>query len=440
VTALHALLRRLVDVKAEEVGALLWSFAYFFCLLCGYYILRPVREEMGVAGGVKNLPWLFTGTFVAMLAAVPLFSAAVSRWPRRRFIPIVYRFFTLNILVFFFLLRDDALRVATGRAFFIWISVFNLFVVSVFWGFMADLWRSDQGKRLFGFVAAGGSAGAIAGPVLTASLVKIVGVANLLILSAVLLELAAQCAGRLVRLAPQVRPADREEHGRFGDERVGHGLWSGLRPVVGSRYLLGISGHTLLTTTTATVLYFQQMHVVGEAIADPARRTALFAQIDLIVNVLTILAQVLLTGRILKRAGLAWALAAVPVVSAAGFLGLAAMPVVWLIVAFQGVRRAAHYAIERPGREVLFTVVRPEEKYTSKSFIDAVVYRGGDAASGWAYSALAPAIGAVAMSLSMLPLTAAWLLLNASLARQQAARARAAEGGLTKALPVRAAP
>lgn len=429
----HRLLRRIVDVKAGEVSALLWSFAYFFCLLCSYYILRPVREEMAITGGVKNLPWLFTGTFLAMLAAVPLYSAVVARWPRRRFIPLVYRFFAANILVFFALLREDIAQAHTARAFYIWTSVFNLFVVSVFWGFMADLWRSEQGKRLFGFIAAGGSAGALIGPLLAAQLVRPLGVFNLLLLSAAVLELAAQCARRLARisLAPpdggdtEDRPAGERGEGarRLGDERVGRGLWSALERVFRSPYLLAIAGQTLLTTLTATVLYWQQMHVISAQITDRAERTALFASIDLYTNLLSLVVQALIAGRVVRRVGLVWALAAVPVVSALGFVGLAAAPAVGVFVAFQVVRRAAHYGLERPAREVLFTVVSPEEKYTSKSFLDTVVYRGGDAASVWLSDALGSVIGAAGLSLSMLPISFVWLGLNAFLARRQSALA-----------------
>ena len=422
----HSLLRRLVDARAAEVGALLGSFAYFFCLLCSYYILRPVREEMGITGGVKNLPWLFTGTFVAMLAAVPLYAAVVARWPRRRFIPVVYRFFALNIVAFWALLRHDAAAVHAARAFYIWTSVFNLFVVSVFWGFMADLWRSEQGKRLFGFVAAGGSAGALVGPLIASLVVGRVGVVNLLLLSAAVLELATLCASRLARAAPardaqQAPPAAGEARG--GEERVGRGLWSGLRPVFRSPYLLGISGITLLTTLTSTVLYWQQMHVIAAQIPDRAARTALFANMDLLTNGLSLVMQAVITGRVMRRLGLFWALAAVPAVSAVGFLGLSVAPVIGVFVALQVARRAAHYGLERPAREVLFTVVPREEKYTSKGFIDTVVYRGGDAASVWACDALGGVIGAAGLSLGMLPIAGAWLVLNGFLTRRQAALA-----------------
>lgn len=407
---------RLVDVRAGEVGALLWSFAYFFCLLCGYYVLRPVRDAMGIAGGTEKLPWMFTATFAAMLLAVPLLSAAAARWPRQRFIPIVYRFFALHLLIFVVLLRVDAPRPVLSRVFFVWASVFNLFVVSVFWSFMSDLWRSEQGKRLFGFIAAGGSAGALVGPLITVAYAERVGPAGLLLTSVALLEASVQCARRLVRLAPQ------REDAPAAAPAPGGGSLAGISLVLRSRYLLGIGAQTLLTTATSTVLYLQQAEIVRAAFASSAPRIAFFARVDLVVNLLTIAAQTLLTGRVLRWLGVTVGLGAVPVVTVAGFLGLAASPTLWILTAFQGIRRAAHYALERPAREVLFTVVSHEERYKSKSFLDAVVYRGGDAASSWGYAALTP--GAWAVALSMIPVAGAWIALSAWLAREQAARSR----------------
>ena len=190
-------LARVVAVRPHEVKALLWSFAYFFCLLAGYYVLRPVRDEMGLASGIKNLPWLFTATFFVMLAVVPVYGALVARLPRSRFIPLVYHFFVANIVIFWVLLTQEIALATTAKVFFVWISVFNLFAVSVFWSFMADLYGPEQGKRLFGFIAAGGSAGALLGPTIAASLAVPIGRANLLIIAALLLECAVFCAMRL---------------------------------------------------------------------------------------------------------------------------------------------------------------------------------------------------------------------------------------------------
>ncbi|XYH95970.1 NTP/NDP exchange transporter [Sorangium sp. So ce1128] len=425
-SAATALLRRICDVKDGEVSALLWSFAYFFCVLCGYYILRPVREEMGISGGMDRLPWLFTAVFASMLAAVPAFSALVSRVPRRRFIPIVYRLFASNLLVFFGLLSLDVPRAEVGKVFYVWLSVFNLFVVSVFWGFMADIWRSEQGKRLFGFIAAGGSAGALAGSFVTAAQARQIGTANLLLVSAALLELAVLCAGRLSRLSGrQEGGAAPQGSGGGGDERIGGGVLRGVALVFRSPYLLGICAQTLFQSMTATVLYFEQARIVSLASMEPARRTAMFATIDLTVNVLTILVQALVTGRLITRVGLGVALAVVPVLTGVGLVALAVRPTLWVIIAIQGLRRAVHYAVDRPAREILFTVVAREEKYKAKSFIDTVVFRGGDAASAWVLAGLsALGLTAAALSLAVAPVAGVWLALNHRLAKAQAERAR----------------
>ncbi|WP_437810166.1 NTP/NDP exchange transporter [Sorangium sp. So ce1078] len=424
-----ALLRRVCDVRDGEVSALLWSFAYFFCVLFSYYMLRPVREEMGISGGMDRLPWLFTAVFASMLAAVPAFSALVARLPRRRFIPIVYRFFASNLLVFFGLLTLGAPRVEVGKVFYVWLSVFNLFVVSVFWGFMADIWRSEQGKRLFGFIAAGGSAGALAGSFVTAAQARQIGTANLLLLSAALLELAVLCVGRLNRLAGQLGGGEPRSEVSSAEERIGGGVLRGVALVLGSPYLLGICAQTLFLSMTATVLYFEQARIVSAESMDPARRTAMFASIDLTVNVITIIVQVLVTGRLMTRVGLGVALAVVPVVTGAGFLALAAQPTLGMIAGFQGLRRAIHYAVDRPAREILFTVVAREEKYKAKSFIDTVAFRGGDVASAWALSGLsALGLKAAGLSLMMVPVAGGWVLLSRYLARRQAERA-SGEGG-----------
>lgn len=416
--AATALLRRAVDVREDEVAALLLSFGYFFCLLCGYYILRPLREEMGIQGGVRNLQWLFTGTFVVMLAAVPLFGAAVARLPRRQFIPLVYRFFILNILIFFVLLgparAGDGQAVHAARAFFIWTSVFNLFVVSVFWSVMADIFRSAQGKRLFGFVAAGGSAGAMAGPALVTWLAVPLGPVNLLLISALLLEGAVQCARRLLRAAPAGHAAQKRE------EAIGGSALAGVTLLARSPYLLGIAAYILCLTAAATFLYFTQAHIIAGAFDESGERTRLFAAIDLVVNLLTILLQAFVTGRFIDRFGVAAALALLPVIVAAGFAGLTAAPVLAMIVGVQAVRRAANYAITRPAREILYTVVSPEEKYKSKNLIDTVIYRGGDAASGWLFAGLTAAgFGLYAIAALALPLMALWLALAIFLGQRQ---------------------
>ncbi len=421
---LTAALGRAVKVRPEEVRALVWSFAYFFCLLCSYYILRPLREEMGIAGGVENLQWLFTGTFVAMLAAVPAFGAIVARLPRRRFVPLAYRFFIVNIAVFYLLLRFDVAPVAAARAFFIWVSIFNLFVVSVFWSFMADVFRNEQARRLFGFIAAGGTAGALLGPALTAGLAVPLGPVNLLLVSALFLELAVQCVYGLLRASPGGAGTDGEARAAKAeasrDAVIGGGVLAGISLVARSPYLLGICLYIVLFTTTSTFLYFQQAHIVAGAFDDHAERTRVFALIDLAVGLLTLLVQCFATGRLIPRFGVGPTLAFLPLLTLLGFLALGLAPGLVVLIAFVVIRRAANFAISKPAREVLFTVVGREQKYKAKNVIDTLVYRGGDAASGWAFAGLGGlGLGLPAIAFLTLPLAALWFGVALRLGRVQ---------------------
>jgi AAA family ATP:ADP antiporter len=432
------ILQRIVEVRDEEIRALPWSFAYFFCLLCAYYILRPLRDEMGIAGGVRNLHWLFTATFVTMLAAVPLYGAAVARMPRARFIPMVYRFFIVNILIFWALLTLDIAPVHVARVFFVWISVFNLFVISVFWSFMADLFRSEQGKRLFGFIAAGGSAGALLGPSVTVALAAPLGPVNLLLISALLLELAVVCAGRLQRISEETAP--RAAEGAAAppcqaparcdrDRALGGGMLNGILLILRSPYLAGICLWVFLLTLAGTFLYFQQAEIVRDAFADPADRVRVFAAIDLAVGLLTIAVQLAATGRLITRFGVGPAAAFLPLIAALGFLALAVAPVLVAVIAFQAAQRAANFAISNPAREILFTVVGREQKYKSKNVIDTVVFRGGDAVSGWMFAGLrGMGLELAAIALLAVPVMVLWLVVALLLGRTQERLAAASTG------------
>jgi AAA family ATP:ADP antiporter len=435
-------------VKAEpgEGPALLWAGAYFFCLLSSYYVIRPVRDALGVSGGVENLAWLYMGTLGGTLAANPVFSAVVSRWPRRVFIPVVYRFLILNLLVFYALLTGlpEAPRALAARVFFVWVSVFNLFAVSVFWGFMADMFRSDQGKRLFGFIGMGGTLGAVAGAALTTSLAEAIGPMNLLLVSAALLEAAVRCVRRLVRhfgvdapgspagapAAEAAPPPPGPPPPRDAAEGAppGHGALSGIRLVARSPYLLAICLFLFFYTVSSTFLYFEQARIVGEAVKGSAERTAFFARIDLYVNLLTVVTQCFFTGRIIAAIGVGGALCVLPVLTMGGLAALGASPTAGVLVVLQTVRRAAEFAVIRPAREVLFTVVTREEKYASKNLIDTFVYRGGDLIGAWTDRLLALlSVGAPGRAGLFLPLAAAWVLVAVFLGRRQGAMARRAE-------------
>jgi len=412
------LLRKIVDVRPAEIAALGWSWIYIFSVLFSYYILRPIRDEMGVAGGVENLPWLFTGTLIGMLIVNPPFAALVAKLPRVRFISIAYRFFIANLLIFAAMLAwtSGTQHIWVGRIFFIWTSVFNLFVVSIFCALMVDVFDSEQSKRLFGFIAAGATLGGILGSSLTASLAKSVPSSYLLLGSALLLEVAVFTVRRLARLSDALH---RRGSGA-GDEVIGGGVFSGLTHAFKSPYLINVSLYILLYSITSTFLYFQQAEIAKQAFADRGARTAFFARIDLWVNILTLGAQLFLTARVIRMLGVSFTLATLPALSILGFGALATLPTLMVLVVYQVLRRAGNFAFARPSREVLFTVVPRDEKYKAKSFIDTVVYRTGDQAGAWTYGGLSfIGMSMTAISIFAVPLSILWLINGWWLGRKQ---------------------
>ena len=417
-TLLERSLRRAVPATPGERAAALWSFAYFFTLLAGYYVLRPLRDQMGIAGGIKALPWLFTATFVALLVAQPLYGALVAKLPRARFIAVVYHFFAANLVLFWLLLTFDVATVYVARVFFVWVSVFNLFVVAVFWSFMADLFTSEQGKRLFGFIGAGGTAGALLGPVITIGLSVPLGPTNLLIAAILFLELAVFCTHRLERSARPQKGSPRNE------TRIGGSAFAALPELIRSPYLLGVGAWVSLLSFGATILYFMQAHVVSATVHGAGAQTRIFASIDLAVGLLTLATQVFATGRLLKRFGTGVAAGALPAVYLLGFAALAASPTLIVVAVVQIAQRWMNFAIANPARQVFFTVVAREEKYKAKNLIDVVIYRGSDALYGWVFDSLQMIglkLGAIA--LCALPVVAGWLILSTSLGRTQERRA-----------------
>ncbi len=410
-------LKRVMPATPQERAAALWSFAYFFALLAGYYVLRPLRDQMGIAGGVKNLPWLFTATFVTLLAAQPLYGALVARLPRARFIPIVYHFFVANLILFWVLLTFEIETVIIARVFFVWVSVFNLFAVAVFWSFMADLFTSEQGKRLFGFIGAGGTAGALLGPIITIWLSVPLGPVNLMIAAAVFLELAVFCVYRLERAA-LVHTGPKAKV-----ESIGGSAFAAIPELVRSPYMLGIGAWVALLSYAATVIYFEQAHIVSEAVKTAGLQTRIFASIDLAVSLLTLVTQLLVTGQLLKRVGTGLAAAALPAVYIVGFAALAVMPTLIVVVTVQVVQRWMNFAIANPARQLFFTVVSREAKYKAKNLVDVVVYRGSDALSGWIFDSMqAFGLKLGAIALCSLPVVAGWFILSVGLGRAQERR------------------
>ena len=375
---------KLIDIKREEWPAFLWSFAYFFFLLCAYYVLRPVRDEMAIQGGIKNLPWLFTGTFIGMLVVTPLFGWIASRWPRRQFLPAVYLFFITNIAMFYVAMQSKTLdKTSVAAAFFIWLSVFNYFVVSVFWSFMTDIFDNTSAKRLFGAIAAGGSLGAMTGPIITAALVKQIGVPNLLLISASLMCCAVACIIGLGRWATAKAADDHKS-----EAALGGGVLDGIRLAFASPYLMTLCGYVALLQLLGNYFYLEQLRVVSDSLTSPAERTQLFAQLDLGVNTITLLAQIFLTSALLRKMGLVFCLLLLPVlgVFTLGITGI--LPTLAVISVSTVIRRACEFAIGKPAREVLFTVVTRQERYKAKNVIDTVVLRGSDAVSTWGHAGL----------------------------------------------------
>jgi AAA family ATP:ADP antiporter len=421
----YRLLKRILDVRAAEIPALGWSWLYIFAVLSAYYILRPIRDDMGVAGGVENLQWLFTGTLLGMIVVNPPFAALVARMPRARFIAIAYRFFIANLLLFVFLMKVASAEqnIWIGRVFFIWTSVFNLFVVSIFWALMVDVFDSEQSKRLFGFIAAGATLGGIVGSSVTAAFAQHVPAIYLLLGSALLLEVSVFSVRRLSRLEVtlQQRPQARD-----GQPAIGGSALSGLTHAFKSPYLVNVSVYILLYAITSTFLYFEQADIARHSFAGRGARTAFFARIDLWVNLLTLGAQLFLTARVLRALGVAFTLSILPALSFLGFGAMATAPTIVVLVIYQVLRRTGNFSFARPSREVLFTVVPREDKYKAKSFIDTVIYRAGDQVGAWSYAGLGlVGLSMTAIAVVAVPISAAWLLNGLWLGRKQEALANA---------------
>jgi AAA family ATP:ADP antiporter len=416
-----AFVRRFADVEPNEVRAALWSFACFFSVLCGYYVIRPLREEMGVAytkaGG--SLEHLFTAVFLVMLAAVPVFGWVVGAVARKRIAPVVYLFFIANLVALWLLLNAAPGR-WTAAVFYVWVSVFNLFVVSVFWSVMSDVWTSAEAKRLYGFIAAGGSVGAFSGPIITQTLAPVLGASHLVLIPALFLLAAIACLGALRSLLGSGR-------GDTDEKREGSVI-DGAKRVFADPYLRQIAIWAVIASLIATFVTYERNAIVG-AIADQNARVQLFARIDIATNVLTVIGQLLVTGALIKRLGVGATLGIVPVAAIIGLALLGIWPTLAVIVLVTVATRALGYAVANPSMRVLYTVVDPADKYRAQNFNDTVVVRASDAASGWLISGLGRSLGFASTTLALLaiPFAAAWLVLSLRLGHQQERRARLVE-------------
>jgi ATP:ADP antiporter, AAA family len=422
-----SILKRFANVRREELAPILVAALYFFFVLTALQVLRPAREALGMQRGIDSVRWLFMLTLVATLAANPLFGLLVSRLRRMAFITATHAVFVVNLLVFWALLvfAPESVGERSGQVFYVWMSVFNLFITMVFWALMADRFSLEQSKRLFGVIAAGGTLGAIFGSWLASQLAERLGTPALLLIAVASLVAATLAAGAVTRLQPEretARQAADPEAPPAVDDRsvIGGSAWGGLRAVLRSPYLLGISAYVLILAVLVTFLYFTRLQMVAALGEDLDMRTGMFARLDLITQSATLVLQLVVAGHVMKRLGVPVALALVPLVIATGYVALALIGTLVALAIFDAVFRATQRAIMRPARETLFTVVSREDKYKSKAFIDTFVYRGGDAIGAQTEGLLGKlGMGLAALTSVAVPLALAWAALGFWLGRAQ---------------------
>ncbi len=383
-------MRSASKIEPNELRAVLLSFGFVFTLMAAYYILRPVRDAMSSNWTDAELSTLFTATFVFSIAAVFLYGAAASRVKFRWLVPGVYGFFAISFVTFYLAVQMSSNGVLIDKAFYVWVSVFSLFQISVFWSLMADIFSKEQAPRLFSFIAVGSSVGALVGPLIPLMFAGI-GAANLMLIAAALLLVPLPVIGVLERIKGSGSHNEEAQVDLTEQQAIGGNPFAGFLLFLKSPYLLGIGVFIFLYTAISTFVYFEIKNLLAGV--DPILRTQIWAGMDLAVNFLAIGTAMFATGRIATRFGLAVTLALVPVVIVAGLLVVAMAPMIWVVVGLQVVRRAGNYAITRPGREMLFTVVDRETRFKAKPFIDIVVYRGGDMVTAWAFTGLTQGLG-----------------------------------------------
>ena len=407
---LSALISRVFGAEPGEYVAALWSFTYFFFLLGSYYMVRPIREAMAVESGPDTIPYLFAGTFVAMLIATPIFGWVVSRFPRKVFLPWVYGFFVLNMLAFWAAfsaaVNSGDSYVWLARVFFVWLSVFNLYVVSVFWSFMADLYSQAQGRRLFGMISAGGSIGALIGGIGTSSLVLSIGFQNIFPISASMLLIAIFCIRKLRQWVEQQQVEVTSTIA--SNQPLGGSPFAGITHVVRSNYFLAIAAKSIIASLLGTALYMITANLVGEAYTDADERTLFFSNINVATNTIALIAQLLVVKHAVARLGIGVTMSALPIISIVGFAILAIEPTLAVVAILTIIRRSLGFGFSKPTTDMLYSVVTPEEKYKAKNFIDTVVYRGGDLIGTWTLRPIISAVGIVGTSVIMVPFAAIW--------------------------------
>lgn len=430
---------RSLNFRRSELAPALLSALLFFCVLCGYFFLRPVREAMGVSRGMDELRWLFVVTSIASLAAVLAFGGVVSRVDRRKALPIGYGFVIACLAGFATLLMADAaggggligseaqtaLSRNVGYTYYVWLSVTNLFVTSLFWAYMVDIFDPDQGRRMFPFIGVGGTLGAMAGGWGAAAISSLTHSpylpAGLMLLGAALFG-AAILVMRVLDGAASAQRAEARAASASppAAAALGGGFLDGVTAVLRSPYLLGIGGYIALLAVSNTMIYFAQANIVLENTDTFSQRVRSFALFDALAETTVLLTQLFITARIIRRLGVGWTLALLPLVTAAGFAALAVWPVLGVMAVFQALHRGTRHAIARPARETLFSVLSPADKYKAKPVVDVFVYRGGDVAGAGIDALLRLAgLGLAGIAAATLPLAAAWTGLSVALGRAQ---------------------
>ena len=445
---------RLMNFRRGELPLGVLAALFYFCVLCGYFFLRPVRDAMGVSRGMDELRWLFVVTSISSLVVVLLFGGVVSKLDRRKFIPIGYLFVIVCLFAFSALLIFDAgagggligsdaetvVARGVGYTFYVWLSVINLFVNSLFWAYMVDVFSVDQGKRMFAFIGIGGTLGAIVG---STSTDVISGMTESVYLPAGLMLTGAALFGAAIMVMLSLdRFATRSEHstlsakgggvtaGQQDGEQIGGSFWDGATAVATSPYLLGIGGYIVLLAISNTLIYFTQANIILDNTDTFSQRLGSFAQFDMLAQIATLITQMFITTHLIRRLGVGWTLTILPLVTVTGFAVLAVWPVYGVMAIFQALHRATRYAVARPARETLFSVVPPAEKYKAKPLVDVFLYRAGDvtgAGIDGAFRALGLALGWVAAA--TVPLAAVWAVLAVGLGKAQARRDTGGESG-----------
>lgn len=436
---MRQLIEKNLKCDREEAGYVFFSFTFFFCLMASYYILQPLRDGVGAMLG--DTPTLFLWTMAAMFTVNPLFSMLMARIPRQRLVPVIYRFFIANLVLFIVGFKAVGMDsgqeiVGPGRlvpsVFFVWVSIFNLFAMSLFWSVMADRFTGAQGRKFFGFIGAGGTLGQMAGSALAVRLVHSLGATNLIFVSILLLELSIHWRPSIDDVVREQQTADSKEAGSASKTDKPK-PWTGVLLVLRSPYIFGICGYLLLYAFTSSFIYFQRQMVVADVFKTNEDKTNFFAKMNLISSAGTLLVQLFITGRLISSMGLIFSLSLVPAFTCIGFVVLALKPGLILLSLFDALRKMLNFAIARPSREILFTVVSKEDKYIAKNFVDTFVYRAGDSLASFAFTGIkALELGGQAYSWAAVPFALVWWGVAASLAVAQRKKQEAQEAALAE--------